>query len=256
MRCKFCRKDVEKLVDSHIVPRAFFEHTKSIGKYENMQSVTNSKDIYPVSKSMIGWYDQNLVCNDCESLFGQYDTYAIDLLLKNDSTHEQLIHDGNTIGWKIIDYSYKRLSLFFASILWKAGASEMYQYKRVVLGKWLDKIRDCVANDSIDCACGISFILARFPDKIGKSFMADPFLEKKGGVFGSINVYRFYLGVGYVVYIKVDNRDFPEPFFPIAMSEGKPLIILSKNLMESQEINVFRKVLSDSDRIAQKYKNL
>lgn len=256
MRCKFCEKEVQKLVDSHIIPRAFFEYSKSVGKYENMQSITNTNGIYPVSKSRIGWYDQNLVCQTCESLFGKYDLYAISLLLKNMTKHKQLIKDGEIVSWMIDNYSFKQLSLFFISLLWRAGASDMFQFKRIVLGRWLESAKKCLAEDSLDYANGVGFVLARFTDTLGNSFVADPHPEKKGGVFESINVYRFYLGAGYVVYIKVDRREFPDIFPIVSMIEGKPLIILSRNFMSGNEMDVFKKVINDADNNVQKYKTL
>ncbi len=74
-RCKLCGQEAE-FVKAHIVPRSFYPER---GLLRNGMRVLSTID--RPSKSLIGVYDSQLVCHDCERSFDPYDNYAAKLLL-------------------------------------------------------------------------------------------------------------------------------------------------------------------------------
>ncbi|KKS92393.1 MAG: hypothetical protein UV68_C0046G0007 [Candidatus Collierbacteria bacterium GW2011_GWC2_43_12] len=208
-----------------------------------MEMKSNIKGSY-TQKVQIGWYDDGLVCSECEKLFGTYDKYASELLLQNEQNHLKLTHEDKLIGWRIEDVNFQKLKMFFLTILWRAGASDKFQFSKIQLGIWNKRIEKCIRDGSTEGVEGISFIIARFPDENGKSSILNPHKEPKGGIFSSLNMYRFYLGAGFIIYIKIDNRPFPEQYSCLASSEGGPLVILCRQeLLESAEGALMKKIL-------------
>ncbi|MFC1552236.1 hypothetical protein ACFL6P_06680, partial [Candidatus Latescibacterota bacterium] len=72
-----CGKD-KKLVESHIIPRSFIKETQY--NDQNIKIYPADNNEYP-QKSPIGFYDKELVCEDCEKIFGPWDHYAKELLI-------------------------------------------------------------------------------------------------------------------------------------------------------------------------------
>lgn len=242
--CKFCEKEISKLSNSHIVPKAFYEAIKKSNETEYLLSITNTPGLY-TQKSWIGLYDQ-IVCASCEELFSPYDNYAINLLLQ---THdfEVIKHATKGLGvWKKDKYDYNKLKLFFLTLLWRAGASTMHQFKRVQLGAHLDKVRENIRNNNPGTEHDYSVLLARFEenDEIGRNFVLDPHLESRKA-FDGINIYRFYLGAGYVAYIKVDKRQLKGIFTHLILSPHNPLYIYNRGYVQnSNEFKLLKELAS------------
>jgi hypothetical protein len=249
--CKFCEQNVSKLVDSHIIPRAFFEYTKAKSKVPRssaMEMVTNVKSEFPIRDIRIGFYDSGLVCLSCEQKFKIYDDYAIKLLLQEEDKQDPIVINNTLTAWKINNYDYEKLGLFFISVLWRAGASTLPVFEKIKLGSYLQKAKEAIESGNLDNRDYFSFLIARFTDSIGLSVIPDPHLEIKGGMFESVNVYRFYLGAGYNVFIKVDQRKFPHPANSIAASSNHPLIILKRGDFDKvKEGKVLLKLIGDAD---------
>lgn len=238
--CKFCNKEVSKLVDAHIIPRAFFEEIKKYNNTQYLLSFTNTPGYY-TQKSWIGLYDNSLVCKSCEELFSPFDDYAIKLLLKT-LDFDEIKDEARGLGvWKKDNYNYNKLKMFFLTLLWRAGASNMQQFKRVQLGSYLNKLKENIRNNNPGTEHEYSVLLSRFEenDEIGRNFFLDPHLVKKP--FDGINCYRFYLGAGYIVHIKVDKRILDRVFLPLILSPHNPLYIYNKgNIKNSGEFDLLR----------------
>lgn len=248
-RCKFCGRRVERLVDAHILPRAFFEYSRikaNLKKNQPMLGINNSKGSFPKGKVWIGWYDSNLVCFACEAVFGVYDEYAAKILLQDECKQRPIIIQGELKGWEVATFDFVKLSLFFTSILWRAGASRLPQFKKIKLGTNLDILRQDILNCSLQS--DISFVLARYSDIHGQCFFADPHPEMKKSIFGNIGVYRFYLGAGYIAYIKLGQKCFPHPANLMIGMVGQPLRIIRRDDYErTKEFSVMQKVFLDSN---------
>ena len=249
--CKLRGEQVDKLVDSHIIPKAFFKYTKKmsdkIGWSGHMLMITNTKGQMPQRRLMIGWYDPNLVCSECERIFNEYDNYAIKLLIKNEKDHIPVIKDGQTIAWKIDKYDFKKLKLFFISLFWRAGASDMPQFRRIKSKSDIERAKKLILTNNIGKKYEFSFILTRFGDNAGKAFMLDPHPESRTDAYGDLHYYRFYLGAGYVVHLKIDKKQFPPQTHEIEATENKPLYILRRNDFQvSKEWEIFKPINEQS----------
>lgn len=254
--CKFCEDKVAKLIDAHIIPRAFFEYSKKKSNTAgDMIMISNAKKVLPKRRVKIGWYDQDLVCAKCEARFGPYDDYATKLLLRDEAKHQPRTVKDDVVAWIIENYDYKKLKLFLISVLWRAGASSLKQFDKINLGPQLNKAKKLILEDNPGEENDFSFIIARFADDLGQSVLADPHPESKTDAFGDLNSYRFYLGAGYVVYVKVDERPFPPQSAPIAAKPNKPLIILRRgDFMTSKELDSFKTVSTEASDILEQLK--
>ncbi|MBI2596359.1 hypothetical protein HYW46_06520 [Candidatus Daviesbacteria bacterium] len=251
--CKFCKEKVVKLANAHVLPRAYFEYSRrkaKMTKTQSMKLITNTKDQFPIGKVRIGWYDSDLVCAECENRFAPYDNYSPRLLLQNEDHHRQIIVNGDLKGWEIAQFDYEKLKLFVISVLWRAGASQLPQFGKINLSQEeLERARQNILNNDSGGDNNFSFIIARFPDDIGQSFMADPHPEYDTDMFAGLNAYRFYIGAGYIVYIKVGTKLFPEPGRSFVVSKETPLRILTRdNFLQSKEADSMRKVMEDADK--------
>jgi hypothetical protein len=254
--CKFCGQE-KKLVKAHIIPRAFFEAIKlSESKHsrgEKLKGVTNSRGNYPFRDTTKGFYDSNLVCLDCEGLFGPTDDYAVQILLKNPKSHVPHYLNGELLAWIINEYDYKKLMLFFISLLWRAGASSLKEFEKVSLGPYLDTAKIALNKQNLADIEKFSVFIARFENGIGRNIILDPHLESKND-FNGIKVYRFYLGAGYIVHIKVDKRAFPIDFENLKLFNGRALAILNRGQFEaSKELIMVQKVYEDAEKLSQSW---
>ncbi|MBL4712219.1 MAG: hypothetical protein JKX75_06935 [Gammaproteobacteria bacterium] len=108
MKCRGCDKD-KKLVKSHIIPESFFRGLR--GEKESAKILSNRKDFHP-KRSPIGIYDTEILCQDCEEIFQNYDDYGHSLLIKNEESLEKLIHNGKLVAYRANDIDYDLLKLF------------------------------------------------------------------------------------------------------------------------------------------------
>jgi hypothetical protein len=229
--CKLCDRE-RKLIKAHIIPKSFWE----IDSYKPLTMLTNTAGEYP-RRSRIGVYDNTIVCASCEQKFGDYDSYAAEILL-NDSNKLKKIRDatGTVVGRAIDNVNCRKLKLFCIALLWRAGMSTHSYYRKVQLGTFADHARDLLLRADPGCPETFGTIFAMWNDLAWPLHM-DPFPERWDG----IKYHRFYLGK-YVVYIKVDRRSTSKTFSPFLLSSGQPLIIIARHLQRSKELPLIKKI--------------
>ena len=236
MICRLCNND-KTLGKSHVIPESFFPKIKNAPR--PLKLLTNVAGEFP-KKAQIGVYDKTILCTECEKTFDLPDNYAQKLLLEYQNQHIPVSDSFQSIGYKIQNYDYDLLKLFFVSLLWRASISSHSFYEGIRLGPFESVAFNLLkANQSIPSEV-FSVILAKFDDPVGKSIL-DPFASK----FDGVNFNVFYLG-GYVAYIKSDKRNTPNIFSELMMSPGRPLLIFSRELSDSPEISLFRDIVRTS----------
>ena len=241
MLCRFCLQD-KKLIKAHIIPRAFFESMRSEDKKNiPFQILTNSEDGYP-KKSQIGIYDNKILCRECENIFQKYDDYGQKLLLK-DIHKESRNSNDNLEGWVVDEFNYSLLKNFLLGVMWRASVSN--QCSRCCLGEKYEKVvKDIIINqglnnDNFDC------IIVRHNDYFGKNYLLDPVSKTKFSN-QSINFTTVYLGAGYKIFIKVDqkNLDKDDVFNKIVLKSENPIYILRiKDFINSKEYEIFNTMI-------------
>jgi hypothetical protein len=144
-KCQLCLLACDKFVDSHIIPRSFYEGYKdSLLKKIDAKDVSNSKRIQK------GIYGQFL-CKKCEEKFQKIDNEAF-ILIKNDLNHETLQEDENG-AIKIIKNANNHktnLHQFALSLLWRAAVCKRDEFKSVELGCYKEKIRVAVFENTFN----------------------------------------------------------------------------------------------------------
>lgn len=248
MKCKFCLQN-KKLIDAHIIPRCFFETMRDQGDNQPFQLLSNTQNEYP-QKLWIGSYDKNILCEDCEKIFQKYDDYACKTLLNFDRANFVLDLGGNEVGYKLENIDYKKLKLFFLSVLWRAFASERNEFRKVEIGSFESNLRDMIQKDNPGGINDFLVVIRKFIDDLGKNFLMDPYKTKVDG----INFYRFYLGAGYEFNIKVDKRNIEESdsLYMIALKPESPLYIQFRELSKSKEFPILKDILLKNKDILNK----
>lgn len=235
MTCKFCKEE-KKLIKAHIIPEGFFRRLRDSGVAPIL--ATNKKGEYK-KRVPIGVYDQEILCGDCESIWGGWDTYAQEFLGEIPLGGQPIYARGQYIGYQVDTYDYAKLKLFFVAVLWRASASQHPYYARIALGPFEDKAKAMLSRGDPGSRENFAVTLAKFDDPLGIG-MLDPHPEKLDGV----NYCRFYLG-GYIAYIKVDSRRGAAPMKDFALSVDGPLYVLLRELSRSKELPLMKKIVRD-----------
>lgn len=134
----------KKLCKAHIIPEAFYSF-KETGA---LRKVTISD--FP-KRLQIGEYDSTILCADCDNLFSSYENYAkqvlCDTFLNQFKKETQngtiyIVHKGS--------FNYKKLRVFFLSLLWKASVSKTDACADVVLGRYEKLLYKILTNQIED----------------------------------------------------------------------------------------------------------
>lgn len=108
-----CNNNVEKLVKSHIIPESFF---RAIKKDSNHLLIVSNKESEFTKRNMIGIYDQEILCLNCEEKFKLLDDYGQDILIKNQDAFRPIIdtEKNTTVGWVMNKkINFKMINKFF-----------------------------------------------------------------------------------------------------------------------------------------------
>jgi hypothetical protein len=238
MKCKFCGNDT-KLIEAHIIPAGLFRRLQK-GKKPLVLMTNISGD--HIKRSPNGVYDKTIVCGKCERIWQEWDKYAQQLLVDDLPDDQIRYHNNKKICYVIKNYDYKKLKLFFISMIWRASVSSQPFFSKVSLGEFELVAKKHIANNNPGGNEDFSVILAKFDHPRVKPIL-DPHDDKQFDV----NYFRFYLA-GYVAYIKVDHKPNPMPLSLIAMDENKPLYIICRNIEKSKEPEVMVNILKFNRR--------
>jgi len=169
-------------------------------------------------------------------MFGDWDCHAQQILSES-PIGESIKYEDKIVAYKIRNYKYDYLKLFFISLAWRASVSSHGFYQRINLGPYEDMAKTMISisdpgND--DC---FATTIAKFDEHPLSATILDPHPER----FQGINYCRFYLS-DYVVYIKIDMRPAPEPFYDCSFKNGEPLHIICRDLSKSKELPLIYRV--------------
>jgi hypothetical protein len=233
MKCKFCGNERE-LVKAHIIPAGFFRRLRQ--GQGSLELVTNRAGEYH-KKTWTGVYDKTIVCDDCEHIWEEWDDYAQKLLAGEPLNGQALYHGSQKIGYVVKDFEYKKLKLFFISMIWRASVSSHPFFAKVSLGEFEEIAKKHIANGDPGHSEDFSVTLAKFDHPLAKSTL-DPHEDK----YSDVNYYRFYLA-SYIAYIKVDYKPTPMPLSQFAMAENRPLYIVCRDFVKSKELDLMKKIV-------------
>ena len=158
------------------------------------------------------------------------------MLLRDSLDHVAIYNGPTVVGWTIKTFDYRRLKLFFLSLLWRASVSTHEFYRRVSTGPFEKELRAMIAASEPGEPAKFAVILARF-DAPGYPAMLDPHPDRYDGV----NYFRFYLA-GFVAYIKVDRRPAKEPLADFILQPDMPVTVLQRSAREGKDGAVMREL--------------
>lgn len=142
--CELCLNIVDKFVDSHIIPRAFYEGIEKQGMLSVSDTSLGKQNTRRLKKGLYGRF----LCHDCEQRFNQYDEPATNLFKKNRQT-EQLVQERNTSACVIKNAIVHKdiIHKFALSVLWRASVCGQREYKKLNLGSYSEQIRQALRSD-------------------------------------------------------------------------------------------------------------
>jgi hypothetical protein len=206
--CPFC-KLTGKMVNAHIIPKAFFEDI-SVGGSVLKQREPNR---YPKRK-LIGVYDDGIWCRSCETEYGKWDNYAIDVLRTPLENFSKLPSAYELKMDKPIE-----LKLFFIALIWRASTSSERLFHNVSIGSFAD-----LANKLL--TLGSPGSLEDFSTIISCSGAEEYLITESVKVRHSgILFYRFYLG-RFIADIKVSSQATPKQLQSAVIGYKGTLVIL------------------------------
>jgi len=221
------------LIKAHIIPEGFFR----LLRHENIapEMHSNTPGSFP-RRMQVGTYDSTILCSECDGKMAPWDDYGQQVLIRRFSEAVKISLQGKTVAWRIEKFDYRKLKLFFTSVLWRASVSKQTFYKRISLGPFEDRLRTMILNEDPGDSQEFAVVLARFED-VEITAMLDPHPEKYDG----ISFCRFYLS-GFVAYIKVDKRPTPSFLTELHLQKDRPLIVLARSLQNSPDGRVMREL--------------
>ncbi len=232
MKCRLCNQE-KKLVKAHIIPRSLYRPLLEGGQPLTVLSTSSTSHPH---KSRIGFFDTEILCQECERLFSPWDDYAQEVLLARPKEGNFFILNGQKIAFKM-DIDYTKLKLFFVSLLWRASVSKLYFFKKIRLDPLEERLKGMILNYDPGDAETFAVTLAKFDDPLG-TIMLDPHRHR----FDDINYCRFYLA-SYVAYIKTDKKPSAEFLKELVMSPNSPLIVILRDLKKSKEFPLMLKTV-------------
>ena len=196
---------------------------------------TDKQGTYP-KRSPIGVYDPRLLCHSCEARFSSWDDYAKRLLLARFQEACYFVINEERIAYKFDAVDYRKLKMFFVSLLWRASASNREFFASVSLGPFQELARQMILTNNPGEPENFAVILSRFEHPTAV-VMLNPDSTK----FDGVNFCRFYLA-SYVVLIKVDRRPLPRAFEGLQLAPDRRLLVLLRDFRSSKELPVLKKL--------------
>ena len=238
MICKLCGLD-KKLIEAHIIPRSF--HRIDPNDKSPTRFITNVKGRH-TQKVPKGVYDASIVCEECERRFSSWDDYGDELFLKSWDKFEKQVYQGEEVGYRLPEYDYHKLKLFFLSVLWRAAVSNHVMFSNVDLGPREPILRKSIWNSNPGDINFFGVVLQAFDTtNVG---MLKPHPER----FSGLRFCRFYLS-HVIAFIKVDSRQFDGLFQSIALGPGRSLTLVQKSFTTSPERHIMTKLfIADQER--------
>jgi hypothetical protein len=244
MLCKLCDQE-RKLVRAHIIPEAFFRRARSEDDGNVPWMLVSSTPGLPAKRTRIGIYDQGILCEACERLFQDCDSYAVNLLLDRVVAESHpMYRGGEEVAFTIDSFDYRLLKFFAIAVLWRAAVSTQHYYEHVSLGRYENLAKTSIlSGDPGDSDYFATFFCKwSAPESLKEltNVFMSPFREKMEGV----NLVRFYLGP-VIAYIKTDQRRFPNYFQPAQIRPAAPLVMINRQIERSKDLVAMKMIAAN-----------
>ena len=130
--CRLCTESHE-LKNSHIIPSWAFKFIRD-KKLDN-----RFYELFNKNRTIIqDGPKEYLLCDECEQQIGQYEKYFKEAVHLNRHGTDEAYERGSLI---INNLDYKKIKLFFLSLLWRASVSSKPEFENVSIGEDEEVIR-------------------------------------------------------------------------------------------------------------------
>lgn len=201
-KCNLCLQK-KQLIKAHIIPRFFYNFLYPDNDRE-LPILMMKKSGYS-KKRWIGSYDKEILCKDCDSKIGIYDSYAKEFFLEK----EPIILE-DPYAFILKDVNYKKIKLFLFSLLWRASITNLSEFSNIDTGPFEKKLHELLISEDAGDSNTFPIIITKFKEgrhaELARKTMLLPYKLRING----LNFYVFYFPKGYKIFFKVDQRDLPE----------------------------------------------
>lgn len=218
MICKLCNKDKE-LVRSHIIPKSFFASLKDDTNETIL--VYDKHNSYP-KRIPKGFYDESLLCHECECKFKEFDQYAKELLLDSEILFSKDTRFLTPL-WALPKYNYFKLKLFFISLLWRASASQHIYCNKVKLGHLECRVKNMFEILEPGSPEEFPIFLIKYNPNNPK-IMIEPYAV----ILDDIKYFVFNLK-NYFAYINVSGYQSSTHFQHLYLEPDKSILVLERS---------------------------
>lgn len=209
MQCKLCLQQ-KKLVNSHIIPSALYSKLQITEKYESVRSYPTSKSLYP-KRYPTGVYDQ-IVCEDCERLFSEGDTFANEFFNEISFSPSRFVKNGKSnCGELYYGSDFSDLKYFSLSLLWRSHVSNKREFGDVYLGSKHERIVRSALLKNNPVFSDYNCVICKYEAPKGplnklKNIIWSPIPKRVNDGGNDILFYKFVFA-GWIMFVKVDSRD-------------------------------------------------
>lgn len=224
--CKLCGED-KKLIDAHIIPRAFYPPKIPTGDAVIVPSLEGG---YP-RRTPIGVYDPKILCAECDGELGLLDEHVATKVLRGKHNAH---HFG--LGREYVDADPELVLRFAASVVWRASVSSHDMFNTMKLGPYTDKLH--------------TWLTGQNPEPPVEGWLAEferddvPFLNPALHRFSGVRVAVVYAG-RLVFYLKLDRQRLPPEFVALSLVPGRPVWSIVRQFKNGKEFPLMQRMMKN-----------
>ena len=226
--CKLCNGN-KKLIKAHIIPRSFTLQTKGDSK-QLLEARRHDK--MAVHFNQNGFWDDSILCGDCDNGFSVWDEYGFNVL-GSPPDITALSKDQTAFILRGIDY--KLLKLFILSLLWRASVTTHPFFVKIRLGVRENAIAQMLRNQNPGVNNDFPIVLVRLivPEALRNSILAPRLQRTPEGIL----VNQLFLPSAKVM-IKTSTGPFPNQLNDYVLRPCSPVSMLRMPLLPKEYATV------------------
>jgi len=227
--CKLCNKEKQLIKQSHIFPDFLYKYLDR--EENNSMYQFNSKN--KPNKIETGVFEKYILCSTCDNeLLGKLEGYAYNnFFSKILESNEQITH---------LSLDYKKIKLFFLSLLWRASLSNKSLFDNVKLNQEQEEFLRKLIYEDTTISDNEFTIVAYKCDLKNKGYediiFISPIIENKCTIYLSkINI-NIWLG----------SQSLPETIDVLKLKESGEMVIISTSspLIEKERESILKLLIS------------
>ena len=180
-----------------------------------------------------GIHERGILCCDCDRKIGVFDDYAYTVLPAKPDDEKFLVYAPRLRLYALGDIDVEKFRWFLVSLAWRSAVAKHPLFDRVELGPYEEQFRQALLKSDLNAIRSVTAVVSLFQPPKYDRIILQPSRSKYDG----INVLQFYL-YPWKLLVKVDKRDFADPFDKLALSSGKPAFAFVHDFLSLGEIGI------------------